>query len=143
MGSGLGLGWQYSASIWMEGKWHILMIEYLPTLLLLCLLISAVFLIRLLLEMPDSMDSKTDVIHTELKDISITLEDIADLFNDALNAVANSPITQTASTPMESILSGLISSVMTPKTHGNPQTQDRPIQEIDISPQVETENESN
>ena len=119
------------------------MIEHLPSFLLLCLLISVVFLIRLLLEMPNSMDSKTDVIHTELKDISTILDDIADLFNDALGAVANSPIAQTPSSPMESILSGLISSVMTPKTHGNPQTQDRPIQEIDITPQVETENESN
>jgi len=89
--------------------------------------------------MPDSMDSKTDVIHTELKEISTILDDIADLFNDALSAVANSPITQTASSPMESILSGLISSVMATKSHGNPQTQDRPIQEIDITPQVETE----
>jgi len=86
------------------------------------------------------MDSKTDVIHADLNDITTILDDIADLFNDALGAVANSPIAQTPSSPMESILSGLISSVMTPKTHGNPQTQDRPIQEIDITPQVETEN---
>ena len=115
------------------------MIEYMPTLLLLCLLISVVFLIRLLLEMPNSMDSKTDVIHADLNDITTILDDIADLFNDALGAVANSPIAQTPSSPMESILSGLISSVMAPKSHGNPQTQDRPIQEIDITPQVETE----
>ena len=122
------------------GKVARLMIELMPTLLLLSLLISVVFLIRLLLQMPDSMDNKTDVITGELKDIATILDDIADLFNDALGAVANSPIAQTPSSPMESILSGLISSVMTPKTHGNPQTQDRPIQEIDITPQVETEN---
>ena len=115
------------------------MIEYLPTLLLLCLLISVVFLIRLLLQMPDSMDNKTDVITGELKDISTILDDIADLFNDALNAVANSPITQTASSPMESILSGLISSVMAPKNHGDPQTEIRTIQTTDITPQVEAE----
>jgi hypothetical protein len=119
------------------------MIEYMPTLLLLCLLISVVFLIRLLLEMPNSMDSKTDVIHTELKDIATILDDIADLFNDALGAVANSPIAQTPSSPMESILSGLISSVMAPKTHGNTQEpQVGPIFEINET-QVEAQNESN
>ena len=117
-----------------------MMMEYLPTLLLLSLLISVVFLIRLLLEMPNSMDSKTDVIHTELKDIATILDDIADLFNDALGAVANSPIAQTPSSPMESILSGLISSVMTPKTHGDPQTEIRTIQATDNPPPLQTEN---
>jgi len=115
------------------GKVARLMIEYMPTLLLICLLISAVFLIRLLLQMPESMDNKTDVIHADLNDITGILDDIADLFNDALNAVANSPITQTASSPMESILSGLISSVMTPKSHGS--TQEPQIGEIhEINP---------
>ena len=112
----------------------------MPTLLLLCLLISVVFLIRLLLEMPKGIGSKSVEITDELKDITSILDDVADLLASALDAVANSPITQTASSPMEAILSGLISSVMTPKSHGNPQTQDRPIQEIDITPQVETEN---
>ena len=135
----MGLGWQYSAGIWMDAKWHILMIEYLPTLLLLCLLISAVFLIRLFLQMPDSLDSKTDYLTTELKDISITLNDIADLFNDALGAINNSPIAQTPSSPMESILSGLISSVMSPKSHGS--TQEPQIGEVyEINPTpLETE----
>ena len=104
------------------------MIELLPTLLLLCLLISVVFLIRLFLQMPDSLDSKTDYLTTELKDISITLNDIADLFNDALGAINNSPIAQTPSSPMESILSGLISSVMSPKSHGS--TQEPQIGEV-------------
>ena len=93
--------------------------------------------------MPDSLDSKTDYLTTELKDISITLNDIADLFNDALGAINNSPIAQTPSSPMESILSGLISSVMSPKTHGPTQEpQEREIYEINET-QVETENESN
>ena len=122
------------------GKVARLMIEYMPTLLLLSLLISALFLIRLLLEMPKGIGSKSVEITDELKDITGILDDIADLFNDALNAVANSPITQTASSPMESILSGLISSVMTPKTHGNTQEpQVGPIYEINET-QVETEN---
>jgi predicted PurR-regulated permease PerM len=119
------------------------MIELLPTLLLLCLLISVVFLIRLFLQMPDSLDSKTDYLTTELKDISITLNDIADLFNDALGAINNSPIAQTPSSPMESILSGLISSIMTPKSHGSTQEpQIGALYEIDPTP-LQTENESN
>ena len=124
----------------MDAKWHILMIEYLPTLLLLCLLISAVFLIRLLLEMPDSMDSKTEVIHAELKDIASILDDIADLFNDALGAVANSSIAQTASSPMESILSGIISSMTNRQNHGSKaQESERSIYEVNPPPQNETE----
>jgi hypothetical protein len=119
------------------------MIEYLPSFFLLCLVLSVVFLIRLLLEMPDSMDSKTDYLTTELKDISITLNDIADLFNDALGAINNSPIAQTPSSPMESILSGLISSVMSPKNHGNTQEpQVGPIYEFNETRQVEAHYES-
>ena len=119
------------------------MIEYLPSFFLLCLVLSAVFLIRLFLEMPESMGSKSEVITTELKDISVTLNDIADLFNDALGAINNSPIAQTPSSPMESILSGLISSVMSPKSHGS--TQEPQIGEVyEINPTpLETENESN
>ena len=94
--------------------------------------------------MPDSLDSKTEYLTTELKDISVTLNDIADLFNDALGAINNSPITQTpSSSPMETILSGLISSVMSPKSHGS--TQEPQIGEVyEINPTpLETENESN
>jgi len=121
-----------------EGKVARLMIEYMPTLLLLSLLISVVFLIRLILQMPESIDSKTDVIGSELKDITGILDELCDMANDALNAVANSPITQTASSPMESILNGLISSVMTPKSHGIPQENQWPIQEINENPPEET-----
>ena len=121
-----------------------LMIEYLPSFFLLCLVLSVVFLIHLFLEMPKSMDSKTDYLTTELKDISVTLNDIADLFNDALNAINNSPVAQTPSNPMEAILSGLISSVMTPKSHGSTQEpKDGEIFEIIPPSQNETENESN
>ena len=130
------------STIMEGGKVARLMIEYLPTLLLLCLLISAVFLIRLLLEMPKDIGSKSVEITDELKDITTILDDIADLFNDALGAVANSPIAQTPSSPMESILSGLISSVMSPKTHGSEEQTDRQIHEINETP-LETENESN
>jgi len=114
------------------------MIEYLPSFLLLCLLISAVFLIRLLLELPVSLTTKTEVIGSELKDITDILDEIAG-YIDSVGELANQAIPQTANSPMESILNGLISSVMAPKTHGSPDTQ-RTVQEINITPQVETEN---
>ena len=121
-----------------------LMIEYLPSFFLLCLVLSVVFLIHLFLEMPKSMDSKTDYLTTELKDISVTLNDIADLFNDALNAINNSPVAQTPSNPMEAILSGLISSVMSPNSHGSTQEpQEREIHEIHSPTLTQTEDESN
>ena len=88
------------------------------------------------------MDNKTDTITTELKDITGILDDIADLFNDALGAINNSPLAQTPNSPMESILNGLISSMINRPTHGET-TQDRPIQEILPTQVEETENESN
>jgi hypothetical protein len=90
------------------------------------------------------MDSKSDYLTTELKDISVTLNDIADLFNDALGAISNSPVAQTPSSPMEAILNGLITSVIAPKSHGTTQEpKDGSLYEIIPPSQNETENESN
>jgi len=93
--------------------------------------------------MPKGIGSKSVEITDELKDITTILDDIADLFNDALGAVANSPIAQTPSSPMESILNGLISSVMTPKSHGSTQEpQIGEVHEINPTP-LTTKDESN
>jgi len=88
------------------------------------------------------MDSKTEVIGSELKDITGILDDIANII-DELGGMAGQVIPQTANSPMESILNGLISSVMAPKNHGS--TQEPQIGEIyqnDPTP-LQTEDESN
>jgi len=106
----------------------------------LFLVIGHALLIKKCSKLTDELEPSAQSLSGELKDITSILDDIADLFNDALSTINNSPIAQTASSPMEAILSGLISSVMTPKNHGNTQEPQRTIQEIDIPPQVESEN---
>ena len=116
------------------------MLEYLTALTMLLLVFGHALLIQKCTKLTDDLEPSAQSLSIELKEITTILDDIADLFNGALDLVNNSPIAQTPSSPMESILSGLISSVMATKSHGNPQTENRPIQEIDITPQVETEN---
>jgi hypothetical protein len=120
------------------------MLDYIQTSTLVALLVFLIYLEKTMRTKIEDMPSPTGEIENKITGMTEVLDDIADLFNDALGAVANSPITQTASTPMESILSGLISSVMTPKSHGS--TQEPQIGEIyqnDPPTLTQTENESN
>ena len=106
----------------------------------LFLVIGHALLIKKCSKLTDELEPSAQSLSTELKDITTILDDIADLFNDAIGIANNSPLAQTPSSPMESILSGLISSVMAPKTHGNTQEpQVGPIYEINETP-LETEN---
>ncbi|MDC0341437.1 hypothetical protein OAM96_05740 [Candidatus Poseidoniaceae archaeon] len=123
---------------------------YVDSMLLLLIAFSVLFLVighALLIKkcskLTNELEPSAQSLSGELKDITSILDDIADLFNDALSTINNSPIAQTASSPMESILSGLISSVMTPKNHGN--TQEPQIGEVHeiYPPTLQTENESN
>jgi hypothetical protein len=119
------------------------MLEELTALSLLFLVIGHGLLINKCSKLTNELEPSAQSLSTELKDITGILDDIADLFNDAIGIVNNSPIAQTPNSPMESILSGLISSVIAPKNHGNKEiTQDRPIHEINETPK-QTEDESN
>jgi hypothetical protein len=115
------------------------MIEYFTALSLLFLVIGHGLLIKKCTKLTDELQPSADHLSTELKDITSILDDIADLFNDAIGIVNNSPLAQTPSSPMESILSGLISTVMSPKIDGTQQA--RAIQEIHPKENSETENQ--
>ena len=104
------------------------MLEELTALSLLFLVIGHGLLINKCSKLTNELEPSAQSLSTELKDITGILDDIADLFNDAIGIVNNSPIAQTPNSPMESILSGLISSVMSPKSHGS--TQEPQIGEI-------------
>ena len=120
------------------------MLEYLTALTMLILVFGHALLIKKCTKLTDELEPSAQNLSTELKDITSILDDIADLFNGALEIVGNSPITQTPSSPMESILSGLISSVMSPKSHGSTkEPQEREIHEIHSPTLTQTEDESN
>ena len=120
------------------------MLEYLTALTMLILVFGHALLIKKCTKLTDELEPSAQNLSTELKDITSILDDIADLFNGALEIVGNSPITQTPSSPMESILSGLISSVMSPNSHGSTQEpQEREIHEIHPPTLTQTEDESN
>ena len=118
------------------------MLEYLTALTMLVLVFGHALLIKKCTKLTDGLEPSAQSLSTELKDITGILDDIADLFNDAISIVNNSPIAQTPSSPMEAILSGLISTVMTPKEHGSTQEpENRQIHEINPKEKSETENE--
>jgi hypothetical protein len=112
---------------------------YVDSMLLLLIAFSILFLIFKGSKLTAELEPSSQSLSSELKDITSILDDIADLFNDVIGIANNSPLAQTPSSPMESILSGLISSVMTPKNDGTQQA--RAIQEIHPKENSETENE--
>jgi hypothetical protein len=119
------------------------MLEELQTLALVGLLVSTYFLTIGCRNISESMPHESGIISGKVEGMTEVLDDIADLLNEAMHAVGNSAIAQTPSSPMEAILSGLISSITAPKNHG-PTTQERTIHEIDPTPnESQTENESN
>jgi hypothetical protein len=119
------------------------MIEYFTALSLLFLVIGHGLLIKKCTKLTDGLEPSAENLSSEMKGITSILDDIADLINDSLNFVANSPIAQTPNSPMEGILNGLISNMLNTKKHGYSQEpQDREIHEIN-PPTLETENESN
>jgi hypothetical protein len=119
------------------------MIEYAQAFALFALLAFAFFAERTMRSRIEELPSQTEAITDKITGMTEVLDDIADLLNEAMDAVGNSAIAQTPSSPMEAILSGLISSITAPKNHG-PTTQERTIHEIDPTPnESQTENESN
>jgi hypothetical protein len=119
------------------------MIEYFTALSLLFLVIGHGLLIKKCTKLTEDLEPSAQSLSTELKDITSILDDIADLFNSSLEYIGNSPIAQTPSSPMESILSTVLSGIMTPKPHGP--TQEPQVGEIyEVHPPPkQTEDESN
>jgi len=116
------------------------MIEYAQAFALFALLAFAFFAERTMRSRIEELPSQTEAITDKITGMTEVLDDIADLLNEAMDAVGNSAIAQTPSSPMEAILSGLISSITAPKNHGRTQEpQEREIHDIDPTPQEQTE----
>ena len=88
----------------------------------------------------ENLPSQTADVEDKISGMTEVLDDIADLLNEGLQSLTGTGHTQTPSSPMEAILSGLIGS-MTSKTNHGPTTQERTIHEINPNPTLETENE--
>ena len=118
------------------------MLEELQTLALVGLLVSTYYLTVGCRKIGDSMPQESTNITDKVAGVTEVLDDIADLLNEALESFTNNPITQTPSSPVQSILSAFLSSATTPKEHGS-LTQEWQVHQNDSPPTLETENELN
>ena len=114
------------------------MIEYAQALTLLALLVFAVYVEKTTRSKLEELPEKTEAVTYQIERMTEVLDDIANLLNEGLHAIAGGSTTQTASNPMEMILSTLMSS-MTSKTNHGPQENQRTIHEINPTPTLETE----
>ena len=125
------------------------MLQELQTVALIGLLVSTYYLTigckNISESLPDEsghISNKIDATTEKIGGMTEVLDDIANLLNEGLGAIAGTPISQTASSPVEMILSTLMSSMTSTPNHGTQQTE-REILEIDPKQTLETENQPN
>jgi hypothetical protein len=117
------------------------MLEELQTLALVGLLVSTYYLTIGCRQIGASLPTESGNISEKVASATEVLDDIADLLNEALAGLPLVSNPQTPSSPMEAILSGLISSMTNRGVHGYPQEEsERTIHEINTPPTIETEN---
>ena len=118
------------------------MIEYAQAFALFALLGFAFFMEKSMRSKIEELPSQTEAITDKITGMTEVLDDIADLLNEAMNAVGNSAIAQTPSSPVEAILSAFIGNMTSKANHGT-ETHQRQIHEIDPTQnESQTENES-
>ena len=118
------------------------MLQELQTLALVGLLVSTYYLTIGCRQIGSSLPTESSNISEKVASATEVLDDIADLLNEALASLPNGSNAQMPSSPMEAILSGLISSMTSKGVHGHPQEEsERTIYEINPPPTLETENE--
>ena len=107
------------------------MLQELQTLALVGLLVSTYYLTIGCRQIGASLPAESGNISDKVAGATEVLDDIADLLNEAVQSVGAMGSTQTPSSPMEAILSGLISSMTNKGVHGHPQEEsERTIYEI-------------
>jgi len=117
------------------------MIEYVQAFALFALLAFAVYVEKSTRSTLEEMPEKTEAVTVKIERMTEVLDDIANLLNEGLHAIAGSGPAQTASNPMEMILSTLMAS-MTSKRNDGTETHQREIHEIHPTQTLETEDES-
>ena len=119
------------------------MLEELQTLALVGLLVSTYFLTVGCRKISEGIPTESEAISSKVASATEVLDDIADLLNEGLQSVTGNSLAQTASSPMQSILSAFLSSASTPKQHGDPtQPQEWEVLDPETNPQDETINQS-
>jgi hypothetical protein len=116
------------------------MLQELQTLALVGLLVSTYFLTVGCRKISEGIPTESEAISSKVASATEVLDDIANLLNEGLGALSNSLPTQTATSPVEMILSGLISRMTSPSEHG-PQPEEWQIRKDDSPPTIETENQ--
>ena len=109
------------------------MLEELQTLALVGLLVSTYYLTIGCRQIGASLPTESGNISEKVASATEVLDDIADLLNEALAGLSGQSNPQTPSSPMEAVLSGLISSMIKPPKHATPQPQEWEILETDPS----------
>jgi hypothetical protein len=124
------------------------MIEELQTILLVGLLVSSYYLTIGCKSIGESLPyesshitDKVDGASEKISGMTEVLDDIANLLNEAVQSISGMGVTQTASSPVEMILSSLMSRMTSPSEHGNTLTQEWQVRKDDSPPTLETENE--
>ena len=116
------------------------MLEELQTLALVGLLVSTYYLTIGCRKIGDSLPHESESITDKVSGVTEVLDDIANLLNEGLGAIAGTGMTQTPSSPVEMLLSGFISRMTSPPEHG-PLKEEWQIRKDDSPPTLETENE--
>ena len=124
------------------------MIEELQTILLVGLLVSSYYLTVGCKNISESLPhesthitDRVDGATAKISGMTEVLDDIANLLNEAVQSISGMGVTQTASSPVEMILSSLMSRMTSPSEHGNTLTQEWQVRKDDSPPTLETENE--
>jgi len=116
------------------------MIEYVQAFALFALFAFAVYVEKSTRSNLEEWPEKTEAVTNQIERMTEVLDDIANLLNEGLHAIAGSGPAQTASNPMEMILSTLMASMTSKRNHG-PQENERTIHEIHPTQTLETEDE--
>ena len=114
------------------------MIEYVQAFALFALFAFAVYVEKSTRSNLEEWPEKTEAVTNQIERMTEVLDDIANLLNEGLHAIAGSGPAQTASNPMEMILSTLMAS-MTSKRNDGTETHQREIHEIHPTQTLETE----
>jgi hypothetical protein len=115
------------------------MLQELQTLALVGLLVSTYYLTVGCKNISESLPHESGHISGKVEGMTETLDDIADILNEALHAFAGNSSTQPAPDLMTTVLNSFMSGITSPKING-PQTE-RTVHEIDPQTTLETENE--
>ena len=118
-----------------------IMLQELQTVALVGLLVSTYYLTIGCRSIGNSLPHESGNISEKVAGATEVLDDIADLLNEALQSFAGGGSTQTPSSPMETLLSGFITSMTSKPNHATSLTEEWPIRQDDSPPTLETENQ--